>query len=373
MRILVVENNAAPYRDDTFLELKNSTGCKFRIITERRPGINDNHAEWCYESPLEKYRSYSAGTRKIGLASYRKGVVVELKKYKPDVLLTSSYIEGVLAKIISRSRVVLMSDTIKKGRHGARLWNKLLLSALYRIGDAMWVPGEAAAAYYREYLGQDRPIYQGGYTNDARRQYQAIRSWQSSKSQLRAGIGIGDEDFVVLFIGKLISSRCVHVLLEAAVNLEQRVNRVKFLIIGDGPDMKKVNDYLRKHKNLVHIDEVPLHELEKYYAIADAYVHPGEEPYSLALYEAAVAGIPIIASVKVGATKDCLRDRENGYLFEFGNSTDLAKKLELITKKNLCVEKIKQVQQLILSRRGITWSANQLAQACGWIEEENKQ
>lgn len=363
MRVFIIENNAAPYRDDTFLEMKKKTGWDIRILTERRPGVNDNHAEWQYQSPLEAFRIYSSGVWKISFLSYRKGAIRTVLGYHPDAILTGSLLEGALFKILFRKRVVLMSDTMKKGKNAAKRWNKVLLTFLYKCGDAVWVPGRAAETYYKKYLGDSRKIYQGAYTNDALRQKKNIHRWKEQRDSLRKAMEVESDQKLFLFVGKLIKTRNVEILLRAAESLEEKTNKIKFLVIGNGSDSEKVKEYCSKHKNLCHIEQVPLRELEKYYAIADAYVHPGEEPYSLALYEAATAGLPIVASEKVGAVQDCLQDGKNGYLFLFGSSTDLAQKIVLVAEEKLNPQEIVHMADFIEMERGTRWSSEELSKA----------
>ena len=51
-----------------------------------------------------------------------------------------------------------------------------------------------------------------------------------------------------------------------------------------------------------------------------------DEGFGIALSEAMVVGVPILAS-KVGACLEILKSGEYGYLFEKGNSEDLALKI----------------------------------------------
>lgn len=370
-KVLLVEDFSAPYRDDTFAEMVKR-GCQIRILTQRR-AYEHEHNEWEYISPLEAYRSYADQSIPTKIGAYRCGLLKKVKTFRPDAVCTGSMLEGLAVKLFSgyRVRVVLCSDTMQKGRHGDSVVNRILLTVLYRTGDALWVAGRAAKKYYNGYLKGARPIYQGWYTYDAKRLAAEEEQYQPSRCIEREKLGLAEKDFVFLFIGKLIPSRRVDLLLEAAAQLEQECPEVKILAIGDGEMEGRVADYQAGHSNVIHIPRAPRRGLEKYYAAADAYVHPGAEPYSLALYEAAVLGMPMVASVRAGATADCLRDGRNGFYFSYGDPQDLFQKMkQAAAHKKELEQGAGKVKAFILAHRGNAWSAGQLMQACGFTVQQ---
>lgn len=263
-----------------------------------------------------------------------------------------------------KARVVAIADTVKKGRYAGHGLANALVGWMYRQCDAWWVPGRAAEKHFREFVRPDHPIYHGYYTNDALALDQKIQQYRSERNAYRKEFGIAEDDTLFLFVGKMIPTRHVEVLLRAMEQLPAHL-KIKFLCIGNGPDYEKAKKYAKHDSRLILIPSVPLQELEKYYAIADAYVHPGEEPYSLALYEAAIAGIPIVSSNQVGAVYDCLDDGTNGYLFEFCNAQDLCEKIQMVCNRALNPKDVSEKKTFILTQRGTRWSAKELAKACG--------
>lgn len=360
-RIMVSEPHSAPYRDGTFVEMRKNTNMEWMILTGNK---SHRHSEWNYISPNEEIRRYSNKTLEFRITTYQRGFLKMVLKFKPDIVITNSVIEAVVAKSIRHSHIVLYADTIKQGKHGNSYWNRMILTWLYKTANAIWVPGRAGKQYFESYLKGSRPVYCGTYTEDANQKIQKINDLRRNRSDLRGKLGIDDTDFLFLFIGKLIPTRHVGVLLKCMKRMAN--GRIKTLIIGDGPDEEIVHDYLLSEDNVKWIPHVSLEELETYYAIADAYIHPGEEPYSLALYEAAIAGIPILASKQVGATSDCLCDGKNGYLLKYCNPSDMHEKMLSVANGDLSENDIKKMQKFILDKRGIAWSSKQLMRACNF-------
>jgi len=68
------------------------------------------------------------------------------------------------------------------------------------------------------------------------------------------------------------------------------------------------------------------------------------------IMEAMALGKPVVAS-RVGGIPDLIQDGQNGFLFEVGNSKELAEKLRiLLNNKTLAVEMGKKGQELIQSK-----------------------
>lgn len=181
----------------------------------------------------------------------------------------------------------------------------------------------------------------------------------------RKRLGISNEAYVFLFVGKLIRSRRVERILRAAEYSAQQESNMHFLIVGDGEDSSLVEDYMQSHANLTYLPSIPLNELEHVYSASDAYIHLGAEPYSLALYEAAILGMPIIASHDVGAVDDCVRNDVNGYVFN-GEYTDdaLDEKMMKAASGNYD-EGSTEISDFIRRERGVVWAAGQLAELLG--------
>ncbi len=71
------------------------------------------------------------------------------------------------------------------------------------------------------------------------------------------------------------------------------------------------------------------HDIERYYAAADAFVYPSHyEAFSLVTLEAAAAGLPLIVT-NINGTSELLRDGENGFLVT-ADPADIAAKVRLI-------------------------------------------
>jgi len=170
---------------------------------------------------------------------------------------------------------------------------------------------------------------------------QHFRFNDDHRDAIRKSLGIGEEEYLALFVGPLWKHKDILTLIEAIPKVLENNRKVKFLIIGRGSDYKRmmqkidnlnINDYVI---TLEYVEDVA-----PYYSAADIFVMPSvKEEFGLVYVEAMACGLPVIA-VNGHVVPEVVGDA--GLLFEPRNSDDLADKIiELINNKEL-YEKLKR-------------------------------
>lgn len=128
---------------------------------------------------------------------------------------------------------------------------------------------------------------------------------QTEKCQLLSKLGFTEEDFVVIFTGRIIQEKGVLELLEALDYIDN--DNVKLLIVGSARFAEKskttyeqkIESYVKKNKKkVIFTGYIPNEEIYRYYNIAKIAIVPSvwEEPAGLVLVEAMAAGKPIITT-----------------------------------------------------------------------------
>lgn len=358
MKMLIFSSHYAPYKDGYFQYIQDVHDVDISLYLFKREA--STHTEWEYEHPSfnEKYLGKAIFTRHPFL-TYRKGMLHAIRTENYDVCFSPYWYVYFLVRLFNKkASVIYTADTISD-RQNSKLYKKLI-SFMYKKFDAIFCPGEAAKRYYQSYGVDLNKVFLGFYTNDAEKILKKIET--TDKNAVKKELNINPDDFVFLFIGKLIHNRKIDNLLKVFETIKEP--RVKVIVIGDGPEQELVEKYLEKKQNVIYIPRVKLDDIEKYYAVADAYIHPGSEPYSLAVYEAAIAGIPIVCSCNVGAVYDCVQDGKNGYIVL---EDDLGKLEESIMRivedpsyyRPYCYD----IKNRIQSDRGIKWAGENLYSA----------
>lgn len=129
------------------------------------------------------------------------------------------------------------------------------------------------------------------------------------KRSIRKKLGLKEDDFVVLYVGRIMEIKGVLELMQAVTGLEDK--HIKLLIMGSANSGKwafssyerKVKKFAEKHKKrIIFTGYVDNSEVYKYAAVADIQCAPTlvEEAAGLVLLEAMAEGLPLIVTKSGG-------------------------------------------------------------------------
>ena len=138
-------------------------------------------------------------------------------------------------------------------------------------------------------------------------------------------------------------------------------------MVGDGPNRSDLV-MLAKQLNVkaTFAGYVPYESLIDFYDAADLFVHAAiNEPWGVSVEEAMLAGLPVLASERVGSANELLPRPRSEWCFQAGDIGTLA---ELITgMSNPSNRKLHSISNL---RRAETCSPNEVAQRLSeWLRE----
>ncbi len=135
------------------------------------------------------------------------------------------------------------------------------------------------------------------------------------------------EPATFLFVGRLVASKGLDVLLAALALLKQQIPDVRLVVIGRGPEETCYRELVHTHSLANHVTflgALPSAQLPEWYRRATALVSPTHtEGLGLALIEAAGCASPIIAS-DLPAVREILIDGVSGRLTPASDSIALA-------------------------------------------------
>ncbi len=132
---------------------------------------------------------------------------------------------------------------------------------------------------------------------------------EQERSFLRQKLTIKQDDFVVLFVGRLLEIKGIYQLIQAIESIHE--NKIKLLILGstyskkdrETEFSKKMKDLIKDfEENIIFTGHVSHEEIYKYYQIANIQVIPTicEEAAGLVAIEGMLCGLPIVATKSGG-------------------------------------------------------------------------
>jgi len=148
------------------------------------------------------------------------------------------------------------------------------------------------------------------------------------ESELKKGLGIDPNDFVILYVGRILEKKGLDLLVESITEvLFKSIIPIKLVIVGsssmDEDGSVDFEQKLRARANaiapgkIIFTGFVPNDQLADYYSISDCGVLPTRllEGNSLFLMECLCAGSPVIATRK-GGVPEVVREGLDGYLID---------------------------------------------------------
>lgn len=164
---------------------------------------------------------------------------------------------------------------------------------------------------------------------------------------------LNDGERVVLFIGRLVREKGVHLLLEAAPEILMAFPETRFVIVGKGPSQTELSETARRLGIEAHVsftgfisDEERNLLLQK----ADVAVFPSlYEPFGIVALEAMAAKTPIVVA-DVGGLSDIVDHQHNGLKMLPSDAHSLAAQTKWILCNPSLAEQLVDVAESELSR-----------------------
>lgn len=131
----------------------------------------------------------------------------------------------------------------------------------------------------------------------------------------RAALGLGPDDRLALFVGRLVDTKRVCDLIEAVRLLGDARGRLRVGLVGDGPERQELERQVLQAGLGDIVQFMGMRgDVPELLRSADLFVFPSEiEGLSNAVIEAALAGLPIVGC-NVGGVRDVIDDDREGSL-----------------------------------------------------------
>ncbi len=369
-RVGIISIHPAPYRDGTFAALHRRGRVEFTVLTMfPRDG---RHVYWNLDNETYPQVLFGGGRGPWGRGSMIPRMIRALRKGRFDVIVIPGYsrltpVTVILYCLLTRTPYILSADKIED-HPSPSLIRAMAISAVRlfrRSSSAFWVPGKAARRYLCGQGIEDKRIFEGCYTLD----YLAIRDQvgrlKGECPETRRRFSIDEQGFVFLMAANVIPKRRHDLLLKAFSLVVAECPNAYLLLAGDGADNETIARLSEEKglKNICLAGPVSFDSLAPMYALADAYVHSGGEPYSTAVAYGAIAGLSIVTTAEVGAAGDYVIEDETGYLIDSKDVSGFADKMILLIRNRETTQRLGRNAGKLACRFTTERAAEQLEKA----------
>ncbi|MCC2589566.1 N-acetyl-alpha-D-glucosaminyl L-malate synthase BshA [Chryseobacterium sp. MFBS3-17] len=146
-----------------------------------------------------------------------------------------------------------------------------------------------------------------------------------------------EDEKILIHVSNLRPVKRVEDVLQIFKNVHAKV-KSRLIIIGEGPDMEKINEFLEEHPELISKIRLlgKVNDLYRILQLSDVFLLPSEqESFGLAALEAMAAHTPVISS-NAGGIPEVNIQGETGYLAEIGNVEAMSNyTIKLLSDENL--------------------------------------
>ena len=237
-----------------------------------------------------------------------------LREYKPDIVYTWGNPESLYVLIIKPfHKFIFLNGSI---RHGIR---SRVLSHYFRTAVlhlSQHVVANSYAGLKANKLKRGFVLYNG--IDD--KFLDPLTDRTAKRLEL---VNISNEKLLFVSVANFVPYKDYITVLIALKNLKSHGVDFHYLILGDGPSRKTIENYiidfgLEENVSIIGIVE----NVHEYLKISDIFIHSSKgEGCSNAILEATAAGLPIVAT-NTGGTPEIVSS-ESGFLFQYGNSNEL--------------------------------------------------
>jgi glycosyltransferase involved in cell wall biosynthesis len=265
------------------------------------------------------------------------GVGRALAEFRPDVVLLHGYTQMTMLRALAWCRrngvpALMISDSSLHSGTGRimRAAKRALLPLIFRQFSGFLCIGDGNETYARAYgVPPERIFRVPNVVDEGFWAYREKR--QQERARVRAELGLGDDELLVLYVGKLIPRKRPGDLLAALArvgSMSAAGRPIRVLFAGDGLQRGALEREAAalglpaRFVGFVNIDALPA-----YFCAADVLSHPAEiETFGVITIEAAILGLPLILSDRVGAIgpTSIARPGENTLVYPCGDIAALA-------------------------------------------------
>jgi glycosyltransferase involved in cell wall biosynthesis len=181
------------------------------------------------------------------------------------------------------------------------------------------------------------------------------------KTKLKNELKIHVEDFVFIFVGRLVKDKGINELITAFSKIQ--IKNSKLLLVGPleedlDPLLPEITNEIQQNKNIISVGFQ--HDVRPYFAISHALVFPSyREGFPNVVMQAGAMGLPSIVS-DINGCNEIIVDGENGHIIPVKNVESLQKAMESFLENKNYISRLKNNARPMIQNRyeqSVVWNA----------------
>lgn len=226
----------------------------------------------------------------------------------------------------------ILSHQLSFKQRTLHAWHNPLDSRIMKVAKRMIATNEFEKSLYQKYGIEEEKIVLIPVGVD-------FREFEGTDSDFRKQAGIGEEEIVLLFVGRYNPFKGLDTLVKAFTTFVSKGYsgpRVRLVLIGrDDGYYSELLDLVKTHdatNSVMVLENQPREVIVSAYKVCDIFMLPSHyDTFPVTMLEAFACGKPIIAS-RVGGIPEVVKHDENGLLVEPGSPEPLAEAIRTLVQ-----------------------------------------
>ena len=177
---------------------------------------------------------------------------------------------------------------------------------------------------------------------------------KNEKLSLRSDLLIEKDDFVFIFVGRIVRDKGINELVGAFEKLSSEINKIKLLLVGPfeddlDPIRKESKKIIENNKNIISVGYQ--NDVRPYFSIANVLVFPSyREGFPNVVLQAGAFGLHSIVT-NINGCNEIISENKNGWMIPVKDEKAILNSMRnCILKKEILIEEKSNIINLIASR-----------------------
>jgi glycosyltransferase involved in cell wall biosynthesis len=185
----------------------------------------------------------------------------------------------------------------------------------------------------------------------------------SKDSDFKEKLGINSNNFVFIFVGRLVGDKGINELVRAFDIFQINYQNCNLLLVGDyeahlDPLEQETLKIIETNKNIISVGFQS--DVRPFFALSDCLVFPSyREGFPNVVMQAGAMGLPCIVT-NINGCNEIIHDSLNGYIIPVKNIEAIVDKMSQIFVDKLCFEKLQKNARVMITSRyeqKVVWEA----------------
>jgi glycosyltransferase involved in cell wall biosynthesis len=331
MKVVIIANSPAPYRDPIYEELSRKDDVDLTVIY---CSLREKNRKWNLEKV--KHKTIFLNCKSVFYIENSfyispGGILKELRSINPDVVITSAFalpmIFAFLYTVLLRKRHIYFTDSTLVTEKKLTVFHKLARKLVFLKTNTFIGPSNATQALYRSYGIDDSKIFKSHLCVDNERFLNSIF--------------IKDRVYDILFVGQMIDTKCPYFFIEVVRGLVAKLGVCNVRIVGSGPLQESMTTLLKATNANVTFDGfIQQEHLPSIYQSAKLLLMPTKaDCWGVVANEALASGTPVITNIEAGVAGELVVDGISGRVLELETTIWVQEISKLLSDHN-CLQKM---------------------------------